>query len=155
MGRYRGSRRGRRERIGSTARWCVRTFRVPKLIADGVAISWQEQHADKPVEVEAAGRTTNSLAMVGAFDGKPDLGWHSEITPREIIDLMMDGTFNGSRKSYDTGIHVATTINARTPEEFEWLDNDPPVETRYSHAGGLAMNPNRSSRWWRSWNRGA
>jgi len=77
-----------------------------------------------------AGRTTNSLAVVGAFDGKHDLGWHSEITPRGVIDLMMKGTFNGSRKSYDVGLHVATTINARTPEEFEWLDNDPPVETR-------------------------
>ena len=76
------------------------------------------------------GRTTNSLALVGAFEGKRDLGWHSEITPRGVIGLMMDGTFNGSRKSYDTGLHVATTINARTPEEFEWLDRDPPVETR-------------------------
>ncbi len=93
-----------------------------------------------------AGRTTNSLAMVGAFDGKQDLGWHSEITPRGIIDLMMDGTFNGSRKSYDTGLHVATTINARTPEEFEWLDNDPPVETRSVTSVNHILNIGRHER---------
>lgn len=93
-----------------------------------------------------AGRTTNSLAMVGAFDGKQDLGWHSEITPRGIIGLMMDGTFNGSRKSYDTGIHVAATINARTPEEFEWLDNDPPVETRSVTSVNHILNVGRHER---------
>ncbi len=93
-----------------------------------------------------AGRTTNSLAVVGAFDGKQDLGWHSEITPRGIIDLMMDGTINGSRKSYDTGIHVATTINARTPDEFEWLDNDPPVETRSVTSVNHILNIGRHER---------
>ena len=93
-----------------------------------------------------AGRTTNSLATVGAFDGKQDLGWHSEITPRGVLALMMDGTFNGSRKSYDTGIHVATTINPRTPEEFEWLNNDPPVETRSVTSVNHILNIGRHER---------
>jgi 4-hydroxybutyrate CoA-transferase len=93
-----------------------------------------------------AGRTTNSLAVVGAFDGKQDLGWHSEITPRGIIQLMKDGTINSSRKSYDTGIHVATTINARTPEEFAWLDDDPPVETRAVTSVNHILNIGRHER---------
>jgi 4-hydroxybutyrate CoA-transferase len=93
-----------------------------------------------------AGRTTNSLAVVGAFEGKRDLGWHSEITPRGIIGLMMDGTINSSRKTYDVGLHVATTINARTPEEFDWLDNDPPVETRAVTSVNHILNIGRHER---------
>lgn len=93
-----------------------------------------------------AGRTTNSLGVVGAFEGKQDLGWHSEITPRGIIPLMMDGTFNGSRKTYDTGLHVAATINARTQEEFDWLDDNPPVETRSVTSVNHILNVGRHER---------
>jgi 4-hydroxybutyrate CoA-transferase len=93
-----------------------------------------------------AGRTSNGLALAGVFDGKHDIGWHSEITPGGVIALMMDGTINGARKSYDTGLHVMTTVNARTPEEFEWLDNDPPVETRAVTSVNHIMNIGRHER---------
>ena len=77
-----------------------------------------------------AGRTATWLPDYGAFDGKKDLGWHSEITPAGIVTLMMEGVINSSRKAYDKDIHVTTSVNARTPEHWEWLNNNPPMEAR-------------------------
>ena len=77
-----------------------------------------------------AGRTATWLPDYGAYDGKKDLGWHSEITPPGIVTLMMEGVINSSRKAYDKDIHVTTSVNARTPEHWEWLNNNPPMEAR-------------------------
>ena len=93
-----------------------------------------------------AGRTSSLLAEEGLFDGRKDIGWHSEITPGGVLAYMMDGTINGSRKSYDTGIGVSATINGRTPEEFEWLDNEPPYETRSVTWVNHIMNIGRHER---------
>jgi 4-hydroxybutyrate CoA-transferase len=78
-----------------------------------------------------AGRTATFLVPAGAFDGKRDLGWHSEITPRGVVQLMMDGVINGSRKVVDHGVSVTTTVSPSTPEEEAWLTApDAPIETR-------------------------
>ncbi|MPZ99829.1 MAG: hypothetical protein GEU80_10935 [Dehalococcoidia bacterium] len=77
-----------------------------------------------------AGRSATPLGRSGAFDGKHDLGWHSEITPAGIVPLMMDGTINSSRKTLDRGVHITTTVVPKTPEEEEWLTHAPPLETR-------------------------
>ena len=77
-----------------------------------------------------AGRSATFLAPAGAFDGRRDLGWHSEITPRGIVALMMEGVFNSSRKTLDPGIHVTATVSPQTPEEEHWLTHDPPLITR-------------------------
>jgi 4-hydroxybutyrate CoA-transferase len=77
-----------------------------------------------------AGRSATFLAPAGAFEGKRDLGWHSEITPRGIVKLMMEGVFNSSRKTLDPGIHVTATVSPQSPEEEHWLTHDPPLITR-------------------------
>jgi acyl-CoA hydrolase len=77
-----------------------------------------------------AGRTATHLVPLGLFDGKHDLGWHSEITPRGVVPLMMQGVVNSSRKSVDRGIHVTTTVTPKSPEEFEWLEKSGKIETR-------------------------
>lgn len=77
-----------------------------------------------------AGRTATHLIPLGLFEGKHDLGWHSEITPRGVVPLMMAGVVNSSRKSNDRGLHITTTVSPRTPEEFEWLERSGKVETR-------------------------
>ena len=78
-----------------------------------------------------AGRTATYLVEAGAFEGKHDLGWHSEITPAGVVEQMMAGVVNGSRKSVDQGLHVTTTVTPRSPEEHAWLTSaDCPVETR-------------------------
>jgi 4-hydroxybutyrate CoA-transferase len=68
-----------------------------------------------------AGRTATFLPENGAFDGKKDLGWHSEITPAGVVQLMMDGVINSSKKA---------SVNPRTPEHWEWLNGNPPLEAR-------------------------
>lgn len=77
-----------------------------------------------------AGRTATHLVPLGLFEGKHDLGWQSEITPRGVVPLMMAGVVNSSRKSVDRGLHVTTTVSPRTPEEFEWLERSGKIETR-------------------------
>ena len=77
-----------------------------------------------------AGRTATFLVPLGAFDGKRDLGWHSEITPRGVVAKMMDGTINNSRKSVDPDVGVTTSVNAVTPDEVQWLVDSDALDTR-------------------------
>ena len=77
-----------------------------------------------------AGRTATFLVPLGAFDGKRDLGWHSEITPRGVVAKMMDGTINNSRKTVDPGLGVTTSVAVPTPEEEEWLVESDDLDTR-------------------------
>ncbi|MEE8421853.1 MAG: acetyl-CoA hydrolase/transferase C-terminal domain-containing protein, partial [Dehalococcoidia bacterium] len=104
--------------------------RAPTAEAEAVAGLIREIVQDGDTVQIGAGRTATFLGVLGAFDGKRDLGWHSEITPRGIVPLMMDGTFNSTRKNIDRGVHITTTISARDDSEREWLEHDPPVETR-------------------------
>ena len=78
-----------------------------------------------------AGRTATFLVPAGLLDGKQDIGWHSEITPHGVVEQMMAGVVNSSRKNVDTGVHVTTTVNPRTPEEEAFLTAPgAPIETR-------------------------
>lgn len=77
-----------------------------------------------------AGRTATFLVPLGMFDGKRDLGWHSEITPRGVVEKMMDGTINNSRKTVDRGVGVTTSVAVPTPEEEQWLVDSDALETR-------------------------
>ena len=76
-----------------------------------------------------AGRTSIFLGDLGAFDGKRDIGWHSEVTPHAVLELMMEGTVNSSRKSLEPGLHVTTSVSPWNDEEACWLEHGP-VETR-------------------------
>ncbi|MEX2032394.1 MAG: acetyl-CoA hydrolase/transferase C-terminal domain-containing protein [Dehalococcoidia bacterium] len=77
-----------------------------------------------------AGRTATRLVTEGAFEGKRDLGWHSEITPIGVIAQMMSGVVNNTRKTVDRGLGVTTSVTPRTPEEERWLVEEGLVETR-------------------------
>jgi 4-hydroxybutyrate CoA-transferase len=93
-----------------------------------------------------AGRTATHLPEGGAFAGKHDLGWHSEITPAGVVQLMMEGVFNGSRKTYDVGLHVTASVNGRTDEHKAWLNNNPPIESRRVSSVNHIMNIGRHER---------
>lgn len=71
------------------------------------------------------GRTTEPLVKLGLFDGKQDLGWHSEATPPGIISLVRDGIINGKRKTLHPEKAVVTSIGGGTKEEMDWVDNNP------------------------------
>lgn len=95
-----------------------------------VASSVNELLRDGDTIQIGAGRTATHLVPAGAFDGKRDLGWHSEITPPGVVEAMMAGTVNSSRKTVDANLHVTTTVSPRTAEEEEWLVRSGMLETR-------------------------
>lgn len=76
-----------------------------------------------------AGRTSMFLGDLGVFDGKRDIGWHSEFTSHAVLELMIEGTVNSSRKSLEPGLHVTTSVVPWNDEEARWLENGP-LETR-------------------------
>jgi 4-hydroxybutyrate CoA-transferase len=71
------------------------------------------------------GRTTEPLVQLGMLDGKQDIGYHSEATPRGIISLIREGVINGKRKSLNPGKVVVTSIGGGTREEMEWVHMNP------------------------------
>ena len=77
-----------------------------------------------------AGRTATFMPEGGAFEGKHDLGWHSEITTGSMVDWMMNGVINSSRKTVDQGLAVTTLVNPSTPEAEEWVATSGLIETR-------------------------
>jgi 4-hydroxybutyrate CoA-transferase len=71
------------------------------------------------------GRTTEPLVKLGLFDGKNDLGWHSEATPPGVISLVRQGIINGNSKTLHKGKVVVTSIGGSSREEMEWVNNNP------------------------------
>jgi 4-hydroxybutyrate CoA-transferase len=71
------------------------------------------------------GRTTEPLVGLGLFDGKRDIGFHTEATPPGVISLVREGVINGSRKTLYPGKVVATSIGGSTSEEMAWVHRNP------------------------------
>ena len=76
------------------------------------------------------GRGTEPLPRLGFLDDKNDLGWHSEVTPPGIIDLVRRGIMTGRRKTLDRGKAVACAIGGGTPEDMAYVDMNPKFELR-------------------------
>ena len=76
-----------------------------------------------------AGIVSTAVVYAGAFDGKRDLGWHSEATVGGVIDLVRAGVINGSRKTLDRGKAVAAHF-AGTAEQMAFVRMNPVFETR-------------------------
>lgn len=68
------------------------------------------------------------LPTLGAFDGKKDLGWHSEMAAKGVLKLVENGTINGSRKTIHRGKAIGTSVEGCGPYEIEWAHNNPLVE---------------------------
>lgn len=71
------------------------------------------------------GRTTEPLVQLGIFNGKHDIGFHTEATPPGVISLVREGIINGSRKTLFPGKLIATSIGGSTSEEMAWVHNNP------------------------------
>ncbi|MFC1970577.1 acetyl-CoA hydrolase/transferase family protein [Chloroflexota bacterium] len=71
------------------------------------------------------GRTTEPLVKLGLFNGKKDIGWHSEATPPGVISLIQQGVINGKRKTLNPGKAVVTSIGGGSREEMAWVNNNP------------------------------
>jgi 4-hydroxybutyrate CoA-transferase len=71
------------------------------------------------------GRTTEPLVGLGLFEGKHDIGFHTEATPPGVISLVREGLINGRRKTLYPGKLVATSIGGSTKEEMAWVHMNP------------------------------
>jgi 4-hydroxybutyrate CoA-transferase len=71
------------------------------------------------------GAITEWCAVLGTFDGKNDLGWHSEATPRGIIKLIREGVFTGKHKTMHRGKAVATACGGGTSEDYAFVHMNP------------------------------
>lgn len=79
------------------------------------------------------GMMTLQLANNGAFDGLVDLGVHSEVSTPGLNDLVYKGVITGSRKTRHPGRFVATALSATTPEEIEFIHENPVYEVHEVH----------------------
>jgi 4-hydroxybutyrate CoA-transferase len=73
------------------------------------------------------GRTTEPLVGLGLFNGRSDIGWHSEATPPGVVSLIRQGVINGSRKTHLPGKAVVTSIGGSTTEEISWVNLNPVI----------------------------
>ena len=71
------------------------------------------------------GRTTEPLVKMGLFNGRNDIGIHSEATPPGIISLVRSGVINGKRKTVLPERVVVTSIGGGSKEEMEWVNDNP------------------------------
>jgi 4-hydroxybutyrate CoA-transferase len=74
------------------------------------------------------GSTSEWCAKLGTFEGKNDLGWHSETTPRGIIRLIREGIFTGKYKTVNQWKAVATACGGGTKEDMEFVNMNPKFE---------------------------
>ncbi len=74
------------------------------------------------------GAMSEWCAVLGTFDRKNDLGWHSETTPRGIIKLIREGVFTGKHKTVNKGKAVATACGGGTPEDMAFVHMNPAFE---------------------------
>jgi 4-hydroxybutyrate CoA-transferase len=76
------------------------------------------------------GATSEWCCVLGTFDNKVDLGWHSETTPRGIIKLIREGVITGKHKTINTGKAVATACGGGTREDMDFVNMNPLFELR-------------------------
>jgi 4-hydroxybutyrate CoA-transferase len=74
------------------------------------------------------GSTSEWVAHLGALNGKNDLGWHSETTPRGIIKLVRQGVINGKRKNTNKGKAIAVAIGGGDKEDMDFVNLNPMFE---------------------------
>jgi 4-hydroxybutyrate CoA-transferase len=84
-----------------------------------------------------AGSLTSNLVKFGAFEGRRELGFHSEVMPEGVPTLVESGVINGSRKNFLPG--VAVTTAAFVPQhELELMEMNPKFEI---HPSRTVLDP--------------
>ncbi|MBN1226385.1 MAG: acetyl-CoA hydrolase/transferase family protein [Deltaproteobacteria bacterium] len=73
------------------------------------------------------GQLIESLVPAGVFNGKNDLGWHTERTPRGTVKLIREGIFTGKYKSINRGKIVATCVPL-SPGDEDFVNMNPMIE---------------------------
>lgn len=78
------------------------------------------------------GTVTEPVTSLGILESKRDLGWHSEVTPAGVIDLVRKGVMTGARKTLDSGKCIATAVGGASTAELEFISQNPLFELRES-----------------------
>lgn len=68
------------------------------------------------------------LFKLGAFEGKKDLGIHSENLPPGIVDLVRRGIITGQRKQIHKGKVVSTACGGSSKEDMDFINMNPTFE---------------------------
>ena len=77
-----------------------------------------------------AGTTTFSLALLGAFDDKEDLGYFAETTPPGMIDLVKRGVITSKYATAHPRKFVTTGVTLTGPADAEYIDENAFFEFR-------------------------
>jgi len=77
------------------------------------------------------GLVTSSLIPLGAFDNKNDLGIHSPIINKGLLDLVRRGIINGKYKNVNTNRSVSGGFRGiRKTEDIDFIDGNQHFEVR-------------------------
>ncbi len=89
---------------------------VGKLIKDGDTIQLGQ------------GSPAGFFGRLGCFDQKHDLGVHTEIACRGLVDLIEGGVITGKCKTVHPGKGIFQGLDGITPEETRYCVNNPKIE---------------------------
>jgi 4-hydroxybutyrate CoA-transferase len=89
---------------------------VSELVPDGATIQI------------GVGEPSMYLARAGAFDGKHDLGLHTEMSAPGIAKLVEEGVINGRRKSLHPGVAVSGAWSGSDSDDLRIVTNNPKFE---------------------------
>ncbi|MGB0058585.1 acetyl-CoA hydrolase/transferase family protein [Candidatus Binatus sp.] len=89
---------------------------LSELIDDGVTIQI------------GVGDPSSQMPRMGAFDGKHDLGLHTEMCAPGIARLVDAGVINGRRKTIHRGKAVAVAWSGSDPDDLKIIDDNPAFE---------------------------
>ena len=68
------------------------------------------------------------LPLLGAFNGKKDLGWHSELVAPGALSLIEKGIFTGARKTIHRDKAIFTCLHGATEAELRFAHMNPAIE---------------------------
>jgi len=102
----------------------------PPEVSKTIAGYVREVVPDGAVIQIGAGEPSMYLARAGAFDGKADLGLHTEMVAAGIVNLVEAGVINGRRKTLHPGLAVASAWSGSSAEELRTVTNNPKYEVR-------------------------
>ena len=74
------------------------------------------------------GDPSSQMPRMGAFDGKHDLGLHTEMVAPGIARLVDAGIINGRRKTIHRGKAVAVAWSGSDPDDLRIIDDNPAFE---------------------------
>ena len=123
-----------RKTTGPGAREKKITEYVSSLIRDGDVVEL------------GAGGAAEHLFTLGAFEGKNDIGVHSENLPPGIVSLVRRGIVNNETKNIHRGKVVSTACGGSSKEDMDFINMNPLFELYSSYyvldPGTIASNDN-------------